>query len=320
MAIPDRPMRRDALDSLARKRSHIDGAALFTIIPCRRSAALLQVLIAYQIMFDFLDSVNERSCSHGPANGVQLHLALIDALDPGAPLADYFAFSPWRDDGGYLLALVQACRRSCALLPGYSQVRELLLGEALGFEVLALNHIASASERDGALRSWAAGRPASALRWYEQTAGGSSTLAVHALLALAAEPGRAAADMLSARWRYAEVISVMGTMLDSYVDQIEDRQSGDHSYVAHYPTTMLAVTRLRSLIERSLQASLGLVEGERHAVIVACMVAMYLSKDSASSPELRLSSVALASAGGSLTGLLLPMLRVWRAVYAQRPF
>ncbi|MGN6371639.1 MAG: DUF2600 family protein [Solirubrobacteraceae bacterium] len=320
-AIPDRPIRRDALDSLARKRGHIDGAALFAIIPNRRSDNLVRLLVAYQIIFDFLDSANERAADRSVETGMQLHLALVDALDPTCRRSDYYAHHPWRDDGGYLGDLVAACRSACMRLPGYEHVYALLLREAVRFKVLALNHISSAPERDLALREWCGERcPGMSKTWFELAAGGSSSLLVHVLLALAAEPLSTDLDLLSLRSLYGEVISVMGTMIDSYVDQLDDMASGDHSYVAHYPNAEVALGRLERLIQISLREALLLSGGERHAVIVACMVAMYLSKDSAHSPKLRDGSVRLGAAGGSLTLLLLPILRMWRIARGQRGY
>ncbi len=107
-------------------------------------------------------------------------------------------------------------------------------------------------------------------------------------------------------------------MLDSYVDQAEDLANGDHSYVSHYPTPQLAATRIRGLVERSLIEARALRDGERHAVIVACMVAMYLAKDSAHTEGMRQTTRGLVCAGGSLTRLLLPILRLWRIANAQQ--
>ena len=90
MLIPDAPIREDALNSIERKRGHTDGAALFWILPRHRDLNLLRLLVAYEIIWDFLDSANERAARAGPANGRQLHLALIEALDPVAPISDYY--------------------------------------------------------------------------------------------------------------------------------------------------------------------------------------------------------------------------------------
>jgi hypothetical protein len=48
------------------------------------------------------------------------------------------------------------------------------------------------------------------------------------------------------------------------------------------------------------------------------MIAMYLSKDTARTPQLRAGTKTFIKAGGTLTRLLLPILRVWRAAYHQR--
>ncbi|HZV74068.1 MAG TPA: DUF2600 family protein, partial [Conexibacter sp.] len=117
---------------------------------------------------------------------------------------------------------------------------------------------------------------------------------------------------------YFPWVSLATVMLDGYVDQAEDAAGGSHSYLEHYGDEALASTRLRESIERSARGVMGLPNGHRHAVLVACMTAMYLSKDSARAPELRETTRELVAAGGSLTRLLLPVLRLWRIRYGQR--
>ena len=64
-AIPDGPIREDALHSIRRKRENAAGAALFSILPRRRNRDLLRLLVAYQMIWDFLDSVSERGACEG---------------------------------------------------------------------------------------------------------------------------------------------------------------------------------------------------------------------------------------------------------------
>jgi tetraprenyl-beta-curcumene synthase len=320
LGIPDAPIRRDALSALARKRGHTDGAALFTILPRARNPSLLRLLVAYEIAWDFLDSVNEHGAAAGQANGLQLHLALIDALDPHAPIADHYRHHPWRDDGGYLRTLVEVCRECCVRLPAYERVRRIAVEEATRAQVLAINHELDPARRDEALRKWAARElPAEHdAGWFELTGAASASLTIHALLALAAEPPVQDAEIERVRRAYFPWISAATTMLDSYVDQQQDAASGDHSYVAHYPSPELATRRIGELVERCLQEAGALRDGEHHVLIAACMAAMYLSKDSARAPALRESTRSLACAGGPLMRLLLPVLRLWRTAYAQR--
>lgn len=315
-AIPDAPIRRDALNSLGRKRTHTDGAALFSILTPHRSPELLRVLVAYEIMCDFLDSASERVVRARRENGAQLHLALVDAFDPRRALSDYYLHHPWGNDGGYLRLLVVACRCGCRSLPSYERVRSLVVAEALRGSVLAVNHELDPVRRGVDLREWVLREHAqvSEMMWFELTGAASATLTTHALLALAAMPEvdgqRACRVQRAYLW-----INLLTTMLDSFVDQLEDAVNRDHSYVAHYPNGRAAVGRIQRLICRSLAEALALESGERHAVIVSCMIAMYLSKDSTRSPELRQRSAALAALGGSLTRLLLPVLRMWRIAY-----
>jgi len=320
LMIPDAPIREDALESIERKRENADGAALFSILPRRRDPNLLRLLVAYQMIWDFLDSVSERGACEGTENGHQLHKALVEALDPSVPISDYYRFHPWRQDGGYLRKLVETCRECCAALPSYGRVRPLVVREARRAQVQAINHDIDPAERDGALKRWVADEFADERRvsWFELSSAASASLAVHAFLALAAQPSCTEEDVRQACAAYFPWISGAATMLDSYVDQLEDEQEGNHRYVSHYESDALAHERLRLLVTRSVTEARRLRDGHRHALIAACMVAMYLSKDSARTPRLREGSASFIRAGGSLTRLLLPILRVWRIAVAQR--
>jgi tetraprenyl-beta-curcumene synthase len=303
-AIPDRPLREDALDALTRKRAHTDGAGLFSVLPVGRDLRLLRLLVAYEIMADFLDNVSERSTRTGGGDGLRVNLALIEAIDPAESLSDHYRDHRWRDDGDYLKTLLRVCRESCVLLPSYDHVRPLA--------------IRAARLRDTALMGWAAREFSGEgeLTWFESTAAASGWLAVLALLALAAEPSCEASCAAETYAAYQPWTSLAGTMLDSYVDMAEDASNTEHSYIAHYSSDRVALQRIRWAIERSVRALRELRGGYRHAVIAACMVAMYSSKDSALMPVRRASTRSLVHAGGSLPMLMLPVLRLWRIAYA----
>lgn len=318
-ATPEAAIRTDGLSALGSKRGHTDGAALFTTLSRTRNLHLLRLLVAYELIWDFLDTVNERGAQTGQTNGRQLHLALIEALDPGVPLSDYYRYHPWTSDGGYLRTLVDACRQCLSSLPSYAQIHPFTVEEARRAQVLAVNHELDPARRDAALREWATREFPSEQEatWFELTGAASASLTIHALLALAAEPGCVEREIEQTRRAYFPWISAATTMLDSYVDQVEDMENDDHSYVAHYPTPELGAQRICQLVERSLQEARALKDGERHVLITACMAAMYLSKDSARTRATRDTTLALAGAGGPLTRLLLPILRLWRIAYAQ---
>jgi tetraprenyl-beta-curcumene synthase len=321
LQIPDAEIRADALSALAGKRGHTDGAVLFSILAARRSRGLLRLLSAYELIWDFLDTADEHGArSGGVRNGRQLHLALVDALDQSRPVSNYYRYHPWKHDGGYLRALLETCREGSGWLASYELVRPRLLREAWHAQVLALNHDTDPHRRDAALQAWASSELTCdrSLWWFERTGAASASLTVHALLAIAS---REDCDRLMAervQRAYSGCISAATTMLDSYADQVEDRASGNHSYISHYECSHAATRRVSRLLRGSLHDTGDLPDAPRHVLIVSCMAAMYLSKPSARCRELRQDHQALASAAGQLTIFLLPLMRLWR-LYAKSP-
>lgn len=320
LAIPDAPIRADAAHSLAHKRTHIDGAALFSILPRMRSLPLLRLLAAFEVMCDFLDCASERGADRGQENGRLLHWALVEALLPGSPTSDYYMHHPWGQDGGYLDVLVDVCRESCLQLPFFEDVRELVLQEARRAQVLAINHDLDPVQRDTGLREWAADEGAGDydVTWFEFTGAASAPLTIYALFALSTESIPRECEVARVHDAYLPWISAATTMLDSYVDQLEDAANGDHSYVSHYSRRVQATRRIGRLLRQSFARVGRCSRSEHHILIVACMAAMYLSKDTAYGEVLRADTKILVRAGGSLTRLLLPILRLWRIAYAQR--
>jgi len=317
-AIPEAPLRDDALDSLARKRGQTDGAALFTILPRAANRDLLRAVVSYQILWDFLDTVSERHPVE--QNSQQLNQALIDALEPAGPLHDYYRHHPWHEDGGYLQALIATCRAACCKLPGYPLVQALILREANRAEVLALNHQLDPHRRVTTLQGWTStefphGHEAA---WFELSGAASASLTIFALLALAAEPWCSDADVALTADAYFPWPGALATMLDSYVDEEEDITNGAHVYISYYENETTVVKRTGELLQRSLHSVSRLPSAHKHTVIIASMAAMYLSKDSARSPHREQATTAITAAGGSLTIALLPVLRLWRGIYRLR--
>jgi tetraprenyl-beta-curcumene synthase len=314
LAIPDACLRADALASLAYKRDHTEGAALFSVLARRRDRQLLRLLVAYQVIWDFLDNASERAPA--AANARQLHLALSDALDPDTPISDYYGHHPYKRDGGYLRALVGTCRQSCLALPSYRKVRRQMLAGVALCEVQSLNHDPDAQRRDARLRDWAESVPGAhpSLEWFELTAAASGFLP-HALLVLAAEPSCGESEVAETLAAYFPWVCAALTLLDSYNDWCADAAGGAHSYLSHYGDLGTGVQRLCEIVGQAARRARALPRGHRHAALVASMVAMHLSRTSAWTPAMRPHTRAIASAGGSLTRLLLPLARIWRASY-----
>ncbi|HWB69928.1 MAG TPA: DUF2600 family protein [Solirubrobacterales bacterium] len=286
-SIPDPKLRADALASHGQKASNSEGlAALAVLAPSPWRAPLAGSLVAYQLMLDYLDGVSERPGPDPLANGMQLHRAFEVALDPGAAHADYYEHAAGADDGGYLAALIEACRLPLAELPSYGAVRVPLLRQArLCRESQALNHALRLAELDGRADQWAARTAAEAglsepFEWWELiAAAAASSLGIGALLALAAAPEATEAEARAIESAYFPWASGLNALLDSLVDLDEDPEDGSH--LRRYASTALAAERLAAIAAGARERLRGLPEGALHEAILAAMGALYLARPEA---------------------------------------
>lgn len=313
-AIPSPELRADASANLRSSRLNTEGAALFAVLPAQRHLPLLKALVAYQTALDYLDTLSEHPGPEQEADGVQLHRALAESLDPTGPISDYYRHHPWSHDGGYLRKLVEVGRCAGRCLVRYDRVEERAIASARRMTVQSVNHIPDARRRDAELEAWAERElpRCDELTWFEWTAASCSSLSTFALLALAADPELREDDVIEAEAVYFPWICAASTLLDAFVDQASDRAEGNHSYVQHYDSPAEMVERLCEIVYRSVDGARRLRNGERHALIAAGMVSMYLSKRSARSPELRTATCRIARAAGSLPRVQLPIMRAMR--------
>lgn len=309
-AIDDPLDRAEALAALADKRPLLDGAALFWVLPRQRRPDLVRVLVAFQILVNFHDRAGERATTIGqPQRGERIG-TLAHALDPGRCLPSAYR------ECAYLEALALTCRHgSTALTPA---ARLLLITTARQASAMDLEHGLEGRDRGALLLRFAQVEwgERDDLSWWELTAGSSALLAAIAILALGAEEAdqhelERVADLYLA-------VSTVSTLLDHYIDRDADRASGAHNYFTYYADDATGVRRLAELIDRTLRDAGRLRRGLRHRVVIAAMVAMYLTSESARRDAMRDSTAELLRASGSLTRLLVPILWTWRTVVGER--
>jgi tetraprenyl-beta-curcumene synthase len=314
--IPDPTLRAQALFKLTHERLNPEGAAFFAVLaPRRHRAALVRLMVCFQIAYDYLDSINEEPDAAVLRNGLQLHRALIDAVSSRASACDYYRYHPQRDDGGYLVDLVRACQDALRVLPSASAIESLLIhaAERCG-EAQSRNH-AMLVEGDGQLIDWASSQPETGeYLWWELAAAGISCLALHALFAAAA-----CATTLQEAARidmaYFPSVCAISALLDSLVDQSDDSAGTNHSFVAHYESSTLAARRFAAITNEARTLSRVLTDHHRHGVILAGIASFYLSAPGASSElALPVATRTLDCLGRSSAPILAVMrLRRWSA-------
>jgi tetraprenyl-beta-curcumene synthase len=285
-AIGDPALREHALAALAEKSMNVEAVAVFaTLAPLRTRSRALCGIVALQVAIDYLDTLEEAS----PADGA-------------AP-----------EDGGYLARLRSRWMEEVTALP----VGPALLPPIRGAverceEGQRRTHAAEHGDR-AALERWAEELPAPpGYRWWELTAGASSSVAAHALIAAAAAAGTTGSQAAAIDAAYNPSIGALTVLLDALVDRDRDTGAGNHNYTLYYDGAGEAAERFARIAADALLAVAALPHRSRHGAILAGVAGFYLSDPGAGAPFARPSATALQRSLGFSSRLIRTAMTVLR--------
>lgn len=288
-AIPDPVLRAQALASLHLKLANLEAAAVLSIlVPRRRRAHVIALLVALQVLTDYLDVVSEAPVRDPLRNGLVLHEALVDAVRSGGGRTDYYRHHPQHDDGGYVATLVAFCQHGMNGLPAADVVRPTIVeaarrcGLGQSYTHDALHRGPAQLERWGATLTEETG-----YLWWEAAAGASSSVAIHALVSAAADPRTSALDAQRVDAAYAFGVGALTVLLDNLVDRALDAAAEGHSYLSYYNSAETAARRLTTIADETLVALRALPRHWRHEALLAGVLAFYLSAPAAADPYAR---------------------------------
>jgi tetraprenyl-beta-curcumene synthase len=315
--IPNAYLREAARESLA-KRGNIEGAALFAVLaPADQRGRALHALVAFQAAYNYLDTLSELPSEDPVSNGARLHQALIGAVSPGCPHVDYYAHSPDRDDGGFLVSVLDECRQALADLPSFPALAVALRAAAERIASFQSMNLSETQGEDDALRRWATeATPTSCgLQWWEIAASAGSSLAVHALIASAADPDVDARSARAIELAYSPWIGGLHSLLDSLVDRREDRMRGQRNLLDYYSSPTQAALGLGSLAKCARAATANLPRAHTHRVIATAMCSYYLTAPECDMGEARSVARVLTRALGAPLSFAIAMFRARRAFH-----
>jgi len=320
--IPDPVLRAQALASLREKRRHAEGAAAFAVIaPRGERDDVVRFLVAFQVMYDYLDTISEDPDASDPLlDTLQLHTALTDALMPGVAQGAAYALHPHDDDGGYLDRFVETCRMICDALPAFSVVAPLARSAArLAMQSQGYNHalpVAPPGFLSDVIVPWAAkeGGDSHGLTWWEVIGATGSSLAILVLVAAAANPELEPGESDAIHDVYVPWAGAVLALIDSLIDQERDTADETHSLVGRYPSSGVAGDRVAAFVTRALALTRETAHPERHALIVASMIALFASAPAARGADARDAVKCALDAAGARGTLPLALLRARRRV------
>jgi tetraprenyl-beta-curcumene synthase len=315
--IPDPALRRLALITQRTERGNLEGAAAFAVLaPHDHRARVVRAVVAFQATYDYIDTLAEQPSADPVANGHQLHLALVTALDPDCDHPDYYEHAAGDRDDGYMRNLIDTCRSAFGALPSHASVAEAALRSARRMVAYqSLNHTPKADAR-ATLARWATGLTpeGTGLSWWETAAGAASSLTVFALIAAAAQPILVAGEVASTESAYFPWIGALHVLLDSLIDRSADIEAGHHCLIDHYSSTEEAAARMSIIAARATRAAELLPKGIEHATILAAMTSFYLSAPAASTPGTVFVTRRVLEKMGALAPPAMAVLRARRAV------
>ena len=295
--IPDRELRAQAQFGLRAKAYHVAGACILaTLLPTGPREHYIEIVAPLEAIYDFLDGLCDRHPLTTPQAFRQLHLALSDALDPSQPLHEYYLYGPPGDDGDYLVSLVRRVRRALSRLGDYDLLMPYFTEAAqLYADTQTYKHLPEA-ERERACKEWYAreGARFGDLSWWEFGAACGSQFQVYGPLYAAFCSDF---DALKVTYdAYFPAFSALHVLLDSFIDQREDRDHGELNWIACYPSFEAFRDRTRELSQNAKTSFAQLPMPRAHTFALRVMGLFYLTHPKVYEQHLGQEAIALLAA------------------------
>jgi len=278
-SIPDQRLRDEALSSINGKAYHVAGGCILaTFLPPSEARRYVEIVAPLESIYDYLDNL----CDRHPDVPVEaypvLHQAIADALNPDAGTRDYYALGPDGDDNGYLARLVTRTQRSLRRAGANGALRATFSEAAILYgEMQTFKHY-PASQREAACIAWFERRRDArfdGMQWYEFACAAGSQFQVYAPL-FAHFCGRESsiADTYAA---YFPSVAALHVLLDSFIDQAEDRHHRELNFAALYANADHLRRRVGEMAADAIHRFARLPDPRRHRFVLRVMALFYLT-------------------------------------------
>jgi tetraprenyl-beta-curcumene synthase len=313
--IPNPTLKALALEKLHDEHFNAEVAATLCVLsPRARRRTAIEAIVAFEVMYDYLDGLTEQSAPDPLRNARELFRAFTDAVRPArAGGRNYYVHSPQGGDGGYLERLGETVKSAIAQLPSITAIEEVARRSAERCAEAQARVHADQRTDSADLERWARRAALDAgLDWRVFLGGAvASVLCVHALIATAA--GRSLTTKEAAELDSAYLlISALSTMLDSLTDFEQDALSGGAWYIDRWQDPRLFAHELASTARRAVEQARELPQGAHHVMTLVGVVAYYTSAPSAEGPVAAPLVAAVHRELRPLMGATLLVMRAWR--------
>lgn len=276
---PDEMLMKQALSSISSKRFHAQGGSVYALYPNVNATAAVRFIVALQTISDYLDNLCDRAGVQDESAFRQLHLSMLDAVDPERKISDYYKFYPFKSDNGYLQSLVQECREQLKNAPSYPLVVDSIKKHVqLYTDLQSYKHLQD-EVREDCLKTWAGyyAKLYPDISWWEFSAAAGSTLGIFMLYSAAFDQTLSETQVASIENAYFPWICGLHILLDYYIDSYEDMHTGDLNFTYYYKNLKECEERLTFFIQKAFDSCYELEYPEFHTTVVSGLLCMYLS-------------------------------------------
>jgi tetraprenyl-beta-curcumene synthase len=277
--IRDEEFRKQALASIESKAFHCECGAVYALLATSYYQEILQFIVAYQTISDYLDNLCDRSTSLNPQDFCALHESIIQALTPGISSTNYYRFRQRQDDDGYLSALVRTCQDILGKIPAYSKIADITRELAGYYCRLQVDKHVKTDERVQRLQAWFESNrhELPELRWYEFAASAGSTLGIFCLAAEATRNNCSIQTAYQIKKAYFPWVQGLHILLDYLIDQEEDRIGGDLNFCTYYPNEDDLFERIMHFYKQAEASTASLPNAGFHHLINRGLLGIYFA-------------------------------------------
>ncbi|QDP42182.1 tetraprenyl-beta-curcumene synthase family protein [Radiobacillus deserti] len=277
--IPNVELSNQAQASIATKRFHCQGGAVFSLLAGKMWKEAITFIVAYQTISDYLDNLCDRSTSLDPEDFALLHQSMADALSPDHKVQNYYALREEQEDADYLVDLVTTCQKSLAKISNLSTIQPFLLELETLYSDLQVHKHVKIEERIPRLEKWfhEEKEKLPELHWYEFSACSGSTLGIFCLVSYAMG-GKMTSKLADSVFKsYFPYMQGLHILLDYYIDQEEDKQEGDLNFCNYYESLENMETRFLHFIKETNKHVQSLPDKQFHEMVHTGLVGLYLA-------------------------------------------
>nr|WP_093131599.1 tetraprenyl-beta-curcumene synthase family protein [Salinibacillus kushneri] len=277
--IPDEELRTQALASIESKTFHCEGGGIYALLAKEKRLEAIRFIVAYQTISDYLDNLCDRSTSLDPQDFEWLHQSMLDALTPGEPVKNYYAYRQEQNDDGYLQQLVRTCQQMVDKIDRYKNLRPYLIQLASLYRDLQVHKHVKQEERISRLTNWfhSYQEQCPDLRWYEFSACTGSTLGVFCLVSYGLN-GKSSSELAKVIYQgYFPYLQGLHIMLDYYIDQKEDANEGDLNFCSFYSNAEELENRFLYIYKQTGKHIHSIPNRSFHQMVQKGLVGLYLA-------------------------------------------